>query len=76
MFGDVKDGSEFHLLSCSSHKRRCPVKSTPAAELLAASEALDELIPLRDALRKVLRVKQQLGIWLTLNIYTTAGRHK
>lgn len=43
----------FHLIAWASHKSRIPVKSTPAAETLAASEALDGLIPLQTAVELI-----------------------
>ena len=57
VYGEVKQGSVFHLLTWTSHKSRRPVKSTPAAEIMAASEALDELIPLRDAFQRIVGTK-------------------
>lgn len=42
--GEVKKGSTFYVLSWSSHRSHRPDKSTPAAEILAASEAVYELV--------------------------------
>lgn len=39
---EMNEGSVFHPISWLSHKSRRPVKSLPAAEILAASEAIDE----------------------------------
>lgn len=57
LYGDVKQGNVFHLLTRASHKSRRPMKSTPAAEIMAASESIHELIHLRDALQKILKTK-------------------
>lgn len=46
----VEKGTPFHLLSWSSHWSRRPAKSAPAAEILAASEAVDELVVLKKVL--------------------------
>lgn len=51
----------FHLLIWASQKSCGALKSTPAAEIMAASKALDELIHLRDARQKIL--KKQVIFW-------------
>ena len=58
--GPVAHGSIFHPLSCSSCKSRRPVKSTPAAEVLAASSSLDELVSLHAVLVRILGVRIKL----------------
>lgn len=60
VFGELAQESIFHLLSWVSHKSRRPVHSTPAAEVLAASEALDDLLPLHAALQQIFNVKISL----------------
>lgn len=42
LIGPLQVGSVFHTISWLSHKSKRPVKSTAAAETLAASEAIDE----------------------------------
>lgn len=42
LLGEMKMGSIFHPISWNSHKSKRPVKSVPAAEILATSEAIDE----------------------------------
>lgn len=42
LFGPLALNSTFHTLSWMSHKSRRPVRSIAAAEVLAASEAIDE----------------------------------
>ena len=54
VYGTVEKGCIFHLLSWSSHRSRRPAKSTPAAEILAASEAVDEIVVLRSVLTIIL----------------------
>lgn len=58
--GPVALGSTFHLMSWSSHKSRRPCKSTPAAEILAASEAIDELVAIHAVLVRLLGVPIRL----------------
>lgn len=53
--GEICKESIFHILSWASHKSRKPVRSTLAAELLAASELSDKLISIRDTVRKILQ---------------------
>lgn len=57
VFGEVETNSIFHILAWASHKSRRPVKSTPAAEILAASEALDVLVPLRSAMESIIGIE-------------------
>lgn len=57
VFGDINQGSIFHLLSWTSHKPRRPDQSTAAAEILALSEAIDELVTIHTALEEILQVK-------------------
>lgn len=51
--GPVQKGSEFFVLSWSSHRSYRPAKSTPAAEILAASEAVDELVLIKRILTSI-----------------------
>lgn len=44
-------------MSWAPHKSRRPVRSTPAAERLAANDAVDELIVLRTAMETIREVK-------------------
>ena len=60
VLGKIERGSEFHLLSWSPHRSRRPVKSTAAAEILAAGEALDEIVTLKDVLTHVWDVNLRL----------------
>lgn len=57
IFGNVTEGNLFHLIACALHKSRQPVKSIPTAEILAASEAIDKLIPIRMALSQLLEIQ-------------------
>lgn len=57
VYEDVAQSSSFHLLAWACHKSRRSVKSTLAAEALAAIEALDQLILLRTAMIQILGVK-------------------
>lgn len=57
VYGEVTEESVLLLLSWESQSSRWPVRSTPAAEILAVSEALDEMIPLRTTMEKFLGIK-------------------
>lgn len=75
--GDVASGSTFYLLSWSSHKSRRPVKSTPAAEILAASEALDELVCLHSVIVRILGVP--VNLWQLVDskdLYTSLSTQR
>lgn len=61
-YGEIKKGSVLHLLSWASHKSRRPVRSTSAAKILAAGEALDEIVLLRDVLSTILGVCVLLAV--------------
>lgn len=55
MYDEIKEDSIFHLLSWALQKSRRPVKSTTPAEIMAASEGLEELITLREASEVILQ---------------------
>lgn len=57
MIGLVQNGNQFHLLSWASNRSRRPAKSMPAAEILAATEAVDEIVMLKRLLLKFLGVE-------------------
>lgn len=64
VIGEVQTDSHYHLLSWSSHKSQHPVKSTPEAEIFAASEAIDKLLVLQEASRlSVVLRKDPLSYW-------------
>lgn len=42
LLGPFEEDSLLYTLSWTSHKSKCPVKSISAAEILAASESIDE----------------------------------
>lgn len=62
VFGKIQQGSVIHIMSWASHRSRRPVRSTPAAEILAAGEALDEIVSLKNALSAMLGIKVQLAV--------------
>lgn len=55
--GEVKNGSPFHILSWSSHRSSRTDKSAPAAEILAASEAVGETVIFQNVMSSVLGKK-------------------
>lgn len=57
MIGTVSKVNPFHLLSWVSHRSRRPAKYTPSAEILAESEAVDEIVKLKNDLSKLVDVK-------------------
>ncbi len=62
MLGDLEEGSTFHLLSWMSHKTRRPVKSIPAAKILAASEGIDEGKLIKGVYKELFNTDVQLQI--------------
>lgn len=62
MFGELQEGSVIRFLSWISHKSRRPVKSTAAAEILAAGEAIDEIVVLRPAIESLYQVKVRTAV--------------
>ena len=65
LVGELESGSIFHSLSWISHKSKRPVKSVPAAEILAAGEAIDEAKSIAHAYRQLLGVK--IGVQLCVD---------
>ena len=53
IIGEISKEVPFHLLSWTSHKSRRPAKSTAAAETFAASEAIDEILVLKNSISKL-----------------------
>lgn len=58
--GERKEGTLFHTVCWISHKTQRPVKSVPAAEILAASEATDEEKRLKKAYSELLNAEVKL----------------
>lgn len=57
LIGTVMEGNIFNLLSWASHCSRIPVKSTPVANILAASEPVDDIAMLKNPLSKIINEK-------------------
>ena len=53
-----KKGSPFHILSWASHRSRLPAKSTSAAEMLAASEAVEETVILKEVMSSIIVISR------------------
>lgn len=71
VYGNIFKDSVFHLLYWTSYNSRCTLWSTPAAVILAASGALDSLIPLRSALQQILGTKRvRHWRWWIVRIFT------
>lgn len=62
LVGDFKQDSIFHTITWMSHKAKRPTKSVPAAEILAASEAIDESKVIAFTLRELLNVKVKVQV--------------
>ena len=62
VIGTIQKGSVIHLLNWASQKSRRPVRSTPAAQILAAGEALDYFLSIRNTLAVILKTKVQLAV--------------
>lgn len=58
----ITKGAVIHLLDWASHKSRHPVRSTAAAEIIAADGALDEIVSLKNTLSVNLQFKVPLAI--------------
>lgn len=69
--GPIKQRSIFHLLSWSFHNSRLPARSTAAAEILAAGEALEDVVILKSLLSLFTALRCPLLRWLILKICTT-----
>lgn len=67
----LSNRSVFHTLSWSSHKSKRPVKSTGAAEILAAGEAIDE----GKVLRFYLTPRSNFGLQSTAKTSTPLFLH-
>lgn len=57
MIGKDKRGIPFHSISWSSHWSHRKIKSTPAAEILAASEAVDKTALLKEVSSPLLGIQ-------------------
>ena len=77
LIGPFAQDSQFYVLSWSSHKSKRPVKSVGAAEILAASEAIDEGKVLKQALSTLLGIPLRLIIALdSLDLFTALSTQK
>ena len=54
LVGELKNNSIYHPISWLSHKSKRPVKSVPAAEILASAEAIDEAKSIAHAYSEIL----------------------
>lgn len=57
VFGKVMKGNHFNPFSWASHRSTRQAKSTPAAKMLAASEAIQEIVMLKNAQSKLTHLK-------------------
>ena len=57
LIADLKSDTIFHAISWLSHKSKRPVKSVPAAEILASAEAIDEAKSIAHAYSQILDMK-------------------
>ena len=72
LIGPLQKGSIFHTLSWQSHRSRRPAKSTPVAEILACSEAIDEGKTIKYTLRQIIELDLPLYIVVdTKDLFTT-----
>lgn len=65
LFGDLKSGSIFHVLSWTSHKSKRPAKSVGAAQTFAAGESIDEGKILAKAYEVLMGV--QVDLWIAVD---------
>jgi len=72
LIGPLQRGSRFYVINWTSHKSKRLVKSSTAAETLAAGEAIDNGQMLKDALSFVLGIKIHLTIVVdSKDLYTS-----
>ena len=64
LIGDLCEGSVLHNISWISHKSKRPVKSVPAAEILAAAEGIDEGKMISGAYSEIFNMKVDLKIFV------------
>lgn len=77
LLGPLQKGSIFHVLSWMSHKSKRPVRSIGAAEILAASEAIDEGKTLKTALSTLLAIPVRLIIIVdSKDLYTSLSTRR
>ena len=77
LLGPLKIGSIFYIISWQSHKSRRPVKSSAAAETLAAAEAIDEGKTLKSTLTSVLQIDVPFYLVVdTKDLYTSLSTKK
>lgn len=62
LVGEFAQNSIYHPVSWLSHKSKRPTKSVPAAEILATTEAIDEVKMICNAYREILRIKIETQI--------------
>ena len=60
----MSEDSIFHIVSWLSHKSRRPVKSVPAAEILASSEGIDEGKMISGVYTEIFNFKAPLQLFL------------
>lgn len=64
LIGELTEGAVFYTLLWLSHKSRRPVKSVPAAEILAAAEGIDEEKMLAATYSEFLGVQVKLRVYI------------
>ena len=64
LIGDLCEGSVLHNISWISHKSKRPVKSVPAAEILAAAEGIDEGKMISGAYSEIFNMEVDLKIFV------------
>ena len=65
LVGEMKNDAIFHTLSWLSHKSKRPVKSVPAAEILASAEAIDEAKMISHAFSEIMNMN--IGVHLCVD---------
>ena len=77
LVGPLAQGSVFHVLSWMSHKSKRPTKSIGAAEILAASEVIDEGKTLKAALSALLMIRVPLIVAVdSKDLYTSLSTRR
>lgn len=77
LVGEMENNSIYHPLSWISHKAKRPVKSVPAAEILAATEGIDEGKTISSAYSELMCMDIKLRLCVdSKDLFTSLSTHR
>ena len=77
LVGNFKNSAIYHAVSWISHKSKRPVKSVPAAEILASSEAIDEAKGIAHAYSEILNIDVRVHLCVdSKNLFTSLSTQR